>query len=351
MTTTMIINQVSLYFQQGSSDKEYHAQLEEKGDGYVVNFQYGRRGSALKSGTKTASPVSLEQAEKIYHKLVHSKRAKGYIEGESSSAQYVGNATAPKEVVKLPQLLNMVDSAMEFIDDDSYLAQEKMDGERRMVVSSGSPIGLNKKGQEVPLPSTVVDVISGDCILDGEIIQDLLHVFDLLSLGGEDLEGLSCIERVQTLNTLSFGNGGIVIVPTAFTREEKLKLFRQLEKENREGIVFKKKNAPYTPGRPNSGGAQVKFKFYKTATFVVADMTTGKRSVGLELDDNGKMVFMGKVTIPPNKDVPKIGDFVEVRYLYAYKGGAIFQPTYLAKRGDCDITDATLGQIVYKNGS
>ena len=60
--------EVSLYFQQGSSDKEYHIQMEEEGGGYVVNFQYGRKGRALKSGTKTSQPVSLEQAEKTWSK-------------------------------------------------------------------------------------------------------------------------------------------------------------------------------------------------------------------------------------------------------------------------------------------
>ena len=57
---------------------------------------------------------------------------------------------------------------------------------------------------------------------------------------------------------------------------------------------------------------------------------------------------MGKVTIPPNYDVPAIGDLVEVRYLYAYRGGAVYQPTYLGKRNDSDLTDATMKQIIYK---
>ncbi|MEI6746939.1 MAG: hypothetical protein WCL34_13330, partial [Methylococcaceae bacterium] len=106
----------------------------------------------------------------------------------------------------------------------------------------------------------------------------------------------------------------------------------------------------YRPGRPASGGAHLKFKFYKTATFIVANMTPGKRSVGLELIDDatGERVFMGKVTIPPNYSIPNIGDLVEVRYLYAYKGGAVYQPNYLGVRGDSDLTDATMKQIIYK---
>ena len=72
--------EVSLYFQQGSSDKEYHIQVEEEGGGYVVNFQYGRIGHRLKSGTKTPNPVSLGEAERIYYKLLQSKEVKGYVQ-------------------------------------------------------------------------------------------------------------------------------------------------------------------------------------------------------------------------------------------------------------------------------
>ena len=75
---------ISLYFREGSSDKVYHAQIAPDGnDLYSVNFQYGRRGSTLQTGTKTAAPVALAQARKIFDKLVAEKRAKGYTEGES----------------------------------------------------------------------------------------------------------------------------------------------------------------------------------------------------------------------------------------------------------------------------
>lgn len=127
-------------------------------------------------------------------------------------------------------------------------------------------------------------------------------------------------------------------------------MFDRIKKENGEGIVFKKKDSPYTPGRPNSGGNQLKFKFHKTATFIVSNITKGKRSVGLDLIDNAtnQSIFMGKVTIPANHNIPNVGDFVEVRYLYAFRGGAIFQPVYLGLRNDADFSDATTKQIIYK---
>ena len=35
----MTIKQISLYYKDGSSDKVYHAQIEQKDNGYIVNFQ------------------------------------------------------------------------------------------------------------------------------------------------------------------------------------------------------------------------------------------------------------------------------------------------------------------------
>jgi len=66
-------------------------------------------------------------------------------------------------------------------------------------------------------------------------------------------------------------------------------------------------------GRPNSGGNQLKFKFYDTASVIVTKVND-KRSVGISLLDNETAVFMGNVTISVNQEIPKAGDIIEVRY-------------------------------------
>jgi len=55
---------VTLYFREGASDKVYQAQINETRDGCTVTFAYGRRGSALKDGIKTSSPVPYDKAKK-----------------------------------------------------------------------------------------------------------------------------------------------------------------------------------------------------------------------------------------------------------------------------------------------
>ncbi|HZU97847.1 MAG TPA: hypothetical protein VFF73_14190, partial [Planctomycetota bacterium] len=68
-----LVRQASLAYQGGTSDKVYEVDLCEVGpDRFVVNFRYGRRGSNLRDGTKTTTPVSRAEAEKVFDRLVAS---------------------------------------------------------------------------------------------------------------------------------------------------------------------------------------------------------------------------------------------------------------------------------------
>jgi bifunctional non-homologous end joining protein LigD len=123
---------ISLYFREGSSDKVYHAQIAPVANGlYSVNFQYGRRGSTLQTGSKTAAPVALVQAQKIFDKLVAEKRAKGYTDGESG-IPYSGGNLENRRFEYAPQLLNFIDESamLEYLRHPDWLMQEKMDGVR-----------------------------------------------------------------------------------------------------------------------------------------------------------------------------------------------------------------------------
>lgn len=74
----MIVEKADLYFQEGSSDKVYHAAIEKSGGGFIVTFSYGRRDGNMTTGTKTDFPVSRDEAQKVFDKLVQSKVKKGY---------------------------------------------------------------------------------------------------------------------------------------------------------------------------------------------------------------------------------------------------------------------------------
>jgi hypothetical protein len=74
-----ILDQARLGFREGKSDKVYEVDLVEVAtDQYVVNFRFGRRGSALRDGTKTPVPVSLDKARALFSALVNEKTQGGY---------------------------------------------------------------------------------------------------------------------------------------------------------------------------------------------------------------------------------------------------------------------------------
>ena len=83
-----LIRQTVLVYREGSSDKVYEVDLCEVGaEAFVVNFRYGRRGSRLKEGVKTVSPVPRAEAEKVFQDLVGSKTRKGYREVNAQAAE------------------------------------------------------------------------------------------------------------------------------------------------------------------------------------------------------------------------------------------------------------------------
>jgi bifunctional non-homologous end joining protein LigD len=64
--------------------------------------------------------------------------------------------------------------------------------------------------------------------------------------------------------------------------------------------------------------------------------------------DGQRFIEVGNVTIPPNKEIPALNSIVEVRYLYAYEGGSLYQPTYLGPRDDLRVEDCGIAQLKYK---
>lgn len=343
----------SLYYRNGSSDKEYHAHLEAKDDGYIVNFAYGRRGTTLTTGTKTTTPVAYDKALAIFDKLISGKQAKGYTPGEDGTPYQ--HPDSDRQVSGLlPQLLNVIDAdaAAELIADENWCLQEKFDGRRLMLRKTGDTVeAINKLGLIVGVSQPVADAALAndrDFTLDGEIIGDRLYAFDLLSIHGRDVRDWEYGVRLATLTELlSSSDSAITAVPTAETAEDKAERLAALKDAGAEGVVFKRLDAPYRHGRPNSGGTQLKYKFVDTLSAVVSAINT-QRSVGLTLHGEDGPVPVGNVTIPANHDVPAVGAVVEVRYLYATPTPTLYQPVYLGVRDDVEPAECVMSQVKFK---
>jgi bifunctional non-homologous end joining protein LigD len=349
---------ITLYFKQGSSDKVYQASIEQSADGYVVNFAYGRRGSTLTLGSKTQAAVELDAAEKIFDKLIKEKKAKGYTEGLEGTP-YVATSNEERRTGYLPQLLNPIGEgeALKYITHTRFGAQEKYDGKRIMlIVSESEVVASNRSGLACGIPESVVEAAralfntSGCLVLDGEMVGETYFTFDILVRDGDDLSGRSYEQRYNILKAyVGTTAAPIVRAELAISYEAKYQLVEQLRAEGREGVVFKDLDASYTAGRPNSGGSQLKLKFVDTCSALVT-RHNAQRSVALSLFDEtaDDWTEVGNVTIPPNKAIPLVGAIVEVRYLYAYRGGSLFQPVYLGERDDIQKLSCTLLQLKYK---
>jgi bifunctional non-homologous end joining protein LigD len=341
----------SLYFKQGSSDKVYNASIEKVDDNrFVVNFSYGRRGATLNTGTKTKIPVDYVSARKIFDTLVKSKTSKGYTPG-LKSPQYVHTDADTKNMNVKCQLLNFIEASQvdQFINDEDWWAQEKHDGKRMLIRKADTVTAINRQGFSIGAPEAVLnsaDRVEKNYLMDGESVGERLFAFDILEIDDTNIRGAPYSQRLSYFENLFFGSA-VVVVETAKTKEEKQQLYDRLKSSNSEGIIFKKHSAPYTAGRPSRGGNQVKFKFYSTASVIVTKIND-KRSVAVSVIAGDNQIGVGNVTIPPNKEVPTVNSIIEVRYLYAYKKGSLYQPNYLSVRDDLKLEDCSISQLKYK---
>lgn len=344
-----------LFFTGGGSDKEYHAHLRERfqwGEplGWVVDYANGKRGQVGQSKPKTPTPLSYEEAKKVFDTLVKSKKKDGYTEAESG-VRFTNTDNEQAASGHEQQLCVSVDASRleALILDPRWAAQQKANGERRSVSVSGEVVrGVNKLGLYVNIPETWVQAFRGrgDCLMDGEQVGSEFHAFDLVELNGPSLRGepfehrYACLAHM--LDASDMRAASIFLLKAAIGADAKRELMERMKRQRHEGLVFKHLDAPYQAGRDDNS---LKYKFTESSTCCVIAQNQ-KRSVQIGLlDEAGRMVPVGNVTIPGDAPLPAAGALVEVQYLYFNPGGAFEQPVYLGVRNDILAHEATLTQI------
>jgi bifunctional non-homologous end joining protein LigD len=227
--------------------------------------------------------------------------------------------------------------------------QEKYDGRRLITKKTGKQVtAINKKGLSIVMPQSIEDslnILIDDAVFDGEIIDETYYIYDIMELSGTNLRTKPVSERLEILYSLPVKH---MVVPTYYKEQEKRLAFTKLKEDKKEGIVLKKYDSPYVPGKPASKGNQLKFRFFETGTFHVTGHSKKARSVEVSVYDNGTPILMGKITIPPNWEIPEMGSIVEVKYAHCFINGKLYHTTYLGPRTDQDVIDCTLTQIKFK---
>lgn len=355
---TQAPKEITLYYTAGGSDKMYALWLERSNGGWKVKYGYGRRGRALRVQYKTEEALRYAEAEGIYNDMLNAQLKQGYTTDVSgkpfapsklnggSASNYQAPDLSERVVDFLPMLLTPIQNAEPYLDDTDWVMQPKIDGERRFLIvgADGREIhGGNRRGLAVPLPEGIAKaakLLAHDTILDGEIVGENYIAFDLLRFEAEEMRELPYATRLELLGQLLEAETRNRIAPIhSYFTAARRGTFLAWQKNGREGVVFKRLEAPYAEGRSQDA---LKLKFTATASVIVAAVNQGVRSVQIKAVDDTPL---GNVAIPVNKAVPRKGSIIELRYLYWYPGGSLYQPVYLGVRKDLEPGDCTTAQL------
>lgn len=272
--------------------------------------------------------------------------------------------------VRLAMVYNEIDVTElgPWVIDDDVVFEQKVDGTRSLAVVVTDQNGkshvrfLGRGGQALShtaamqhfkkIERALVEQFTkqGECVLDGEIMIDTGEyvVFDLpyLEVQGTVLVSPENIyrERRQMLSALlSYVSLPVRKIPWAQGEEAKMTLFKRVAENGGEGVMAKRLDSPYQPGRRVSHS--VKVKFIKTADVVVMEVNRpdpqhGSISFGVYVDGELKPLS-GCSAI--GKPYVERGDVIEVAYL-AYTGGLV-QPRMLQVRTDKKPEDCVIEQL------
>lgn len=329
--------------------------LEEAEAGLFTTVTiYGTAGQRLLSSQ--SKPMTWTAALRSVSKKVQFLQQRGYEIVPPVSSTEFGSTVSIRAQLLQPRPES---EAIVLCRDDDWVAQEKLTGTRVLLdlVYGGAVRALDRHGAETVCPSAVlraaselalrptwVDGRPSRVVLDGELVGGKYRAFDILWLGG-DTRKLPYLHRLARLRALLGEDGGDVsLVPTAVTALAKTELAMRLVREAREGIVFKRKDAPYTQGR---GPDQVKIKFWKTCSCVVLSVPASlpPRHLELGLWDDGTMRRVGRVELPAWAQTPIPDDVVEVRYARALSNFILTKTEFLGIRHDVAPGACTIKQL------
>ena len=209
-----------------------------------------------------------------------------------------------------------------------WIYEIKFDGVRALALKQGKEVRLISRsekdltGKYPELVRTLENIPARNVLLDGEVVavdeqgrpsfqllqtylsaigrkpQLLYYVFDLLNFEGRDTSRLPLTQRKAVAETV-VSNVGPQILFSAALRGEPERLVRALQLRGLEGIVAKRADSTYEPGRRT--GAWIKFKWTNEQEFVIGGYTEpqGTRpdfgAILVGYYEKKNLIFAGKV--------------------------------------------------------
>jgi ATP-dependent DNA ligase len=175
-----------------------------------------------------------------------------------------------------------------------------------------------------------------------------LHVFDVIDIAGQDLRFQPYEARRRVVEEIVQSSDPDVAKRVPIVRQQYADfagLWREVEADGGEGLVFKKLGSLYTPVNSDGKVEQwVRCKPYRFVDYVV--MAYGKSSLGdvnlqVGLYIKGKLTRVCTIKSPPPK-LPAIGSVIECKGGEVFKSGALRHGHMERPRPDKDPQDCTL---------
>lgn len=236
--------------------------------------------------------------------------------------------------------------------DDNWTNAQKLDGDRLLADFNGNFWNRNGAVYTKRIPVGVVRALAGATgpfVLDGELLDDgTYRVFDVV-MTGKDWTLDARLGLLDQIFAVWQPGPSVQILRVATGEEAKRRLMERVLAEHAEGVVFKRLDSLYLPGRRSADWS--KWKWVKTVDCVVIGKgRAGKDNLVLgcydPADPVGAPVEVGEVTAC-NGDGPTlaVGDVCEVTYL-SWTGTRLREPTRPRKRVDKRPEDCTTDQLV-----
>jgi ATP-dependent DNA ligase len=388
------MNTVRLENTQQGHSKFYEFQGTQTNNRYTVNAIYGRIGQTGQISL-IYDGISKTEAEKEFEKKKSEKLKKGYIV-VSRNGNSVKPAAEEKKNADVPIIWPMncqgvknEEHLKQLLNDDNYIAQEKLDGMRAIVHVTPSGLRIFSRSAGVADPTRPLEKTSAlphlsalqfpemvGTILDCEILargldcaklsgtihkKDVsdnrtvkLFIFDILSIKGTDLTNRTLLQRLSWFESIrkKIVSPYIIFLPWANTSKDKHDLYQRIIKQNGEGVVLKNLYATYIQGARPSGN-WYKAKKSMTIDAVILGFTQGQGKYNTRI---GAIIFGQYVSTPKGWDLKELGkasgmtdsqrteftkncDFyvgkvVTIKGMERLRSGSIRHPQFVAIRSD-----------------
>ena len=306
---------------RGKDGKDNWLLIKER-DEFARDNGKGAVDTELTSVSSGRSMEEIAQGRKVWHSNKAASKAASASNGHRQPDRSKKNSSGRLPAFVSPQLATLVDEPPA---GDDWLHEIKYDGYRAITSIAGGKVvirtrnGLDWTDRFRALVAPLAALPCDDALLDGEIavadaaghtdfgaLQEALssggggigyYLFDLLELGGEELQRRPLIERKERLAKLLGG------VKTGLLYSDHVdgsgdKVFAQACKIKLEGIVSKRRDAPYVVGRSKSW---LKSKCGLEQEFIIIGWRPSTKparpfsSLLLAVHEDGRLRYAGRV--------------------------------------------------------